>query len=45
LEHYGDILFLKGDKENAVAQWQKAKSAGNQSDKLNRKINEKKYIK
>jgi len=45
LEHYGDILFLKGDKESAVTQWQKAKSAGNQSDKLNRKINEKKYIK
>lgn len=45
LEHYGDILFLKGDKENAVVQWQKAKSAGNQSEKLNRKINEKKYIK
>lgn len=45
LEHYGDILFLKGDKENALAQWQKAKVAGNQSEKLNRKINEKKYIK
>jgi len=45
LEHYGDILFLKGDKENAVLQWQKAKNAGNQSEKLDRKINEKKYIK
>lgn len=45
LEHYGDVLFLKGDKENAVIQWQKAKAVGNQSDKLNRKINEKKYIK
>lgn len=45
LEHYGDVLFLKGDKENAVIQWQKAKAAGNQTDKLNRKINEKKYIK
>lgn len=45
LEHYGDILFLKGDKESAVAQWQKAKNAGNDSEKLNRKINEKKYIK
>ena len=45
LEHYGDILFLKGDKENALIQWQKAKVAGNQSEKLNRKINEKKYIK
>jgi tetratricopeptide (TPR) repeat protein len=45
LEHYGDILFLKGDKEAAVVQWQKAKQAGNDSEKLNKKINEKKYIK
>jgi len=45
LEHYGDILFLKGELENAVIQWQKAKQAGNVSEKLNRKINEKKYIK
>ena len=45
LEHYGDILFLKGDKENAVVQWQKAKQAGNGSEKLTKKINEKKYIK
>jgi tetratricopeptide (TPR) repeat protein len=45
LEHYGDILFLKGEKEKAVTQWQKAKQAGNDSEKLNKKINEKKYIK
>lgn len=45
LEHYGDILFLKGDVTNAVLQWQKAKQAGNVSEKLNKKINEKKYIK
>lgn len=45
LEHYGDILFLKGDRESAVNQWQKSRNAGNQSEKLNRKINEKKYIK
>jgi tetratricopeptide (TPR) repeat protein len=45
LEHYGDILFLKGDRENALLQWQKARLAGNQSEKLTRKINEKKYIK
>jgi len=45
LEHYGDILFLKGEKENAVVQWQKAKQAGNDSEKLNKKINEKKYLK
>lgn len=45
LEHYGDILYLKGDREKAVEQWQKAKEAGNSSEKLIRKINEKKYIK
>lgn len=45
LEHYGDILFLKGETEKAITQWQKAKQAGNDSDKLNKKINEKKYIK
>ncbi len=45
LEHYGDILYLKGEKEKAVTQWQKAKQAGNESEKLNKKINEKKYIK
>ncbi|RZK51747.1 MAG: tetratricopeptide repeat protein [Pedobacter sp.] len=45
LEHYGDILFQKGDAEMALTQWQKAKQAGNDSEKLKRKINEKKYIK
>lgn len=45
LEHYGDILFMKGDKEAALVQWQKAKSAGNGSEVLNKKINEKKYFK
>lgn len=45
LEHYGDILFLKGETVAALEQWQKAKQAGNDSDKLNKKINEKKYIK
>jgi len=45
LERYGDILFLKGDKEAAVSQWQKAREAGNSSELLNKKINEKKYFK
>ncbi len=45
IEHYGDILFLNGDKEKAVLQWQKSQKEGNQSEKLKRKINEKKYIK
>lgn len=45
LEHYGDILFMKGDSKNAILQWEKAKQAGNNAQKLNQKINEKKYIK
>lgn len=45
LEHYGDILFFKGDVDLALVQWQKAKQAGNSSVKLIKKINEKKYIK
>jgi tetratricopeptide (TPR) repeat protein len=45
LEHYGDILFAKGDIELAIVQWQKAKQAGNDSEKLSKKINGKKYIK
>ena len=45
LEHYGDILYMKGEKDSALIQWQKAKEAGNGSEVLNKKINEKKYIK
>lgn len=45
LEHYGDILYLSGDKDLALLQWQKAKSLGNTSEKLTKKINEKRYFK
>ncbi|RZL31997.1 MAG: tetratricopeptide repeat protein [Pedobacter sp.] len=45
LEHYGDILFMKGEKDDALLQWQKAKEAGNGTEILNKKINEKKYFK
>lgn len=45
LEHYGDILFVKGEKELALVQWQKAKKEGNASEKLIKKLNEKRYIK
>jgi tetratricopeptide (TPR) repeat protein len=43
-ERYGDILSQMGETEPAVQQWTKAKSAGLKSEKLERKINEKKYI-
>lgn len=44
VEHYGDILYLLGEKEQALEQWQKAKTLSPGSEKLNKKINEKKYI-
>ncbi|HCN83054.1 MAG TPA: hypothetical protein DIT07_05450 [Sphingobacteriaceae bacterium] len=43
-DHYGDILAQMGEIEPAVQQWTKAKNAGLKSEKLDRKINEKKYI-
>lgn len=45
LERYGDILFMKGEKDAALIQWQKAKESGNGSEVLIKKINEKKYFK
>ncbi len=42
LEHYGDILFVTGKKEEAVNYWKKAQQNGNASELLNKKINEKK---
>ncbi|EDM37102.1 TPR-repeat-containing protein [Pedobacter sp. BAL39] len=45
LEHYGDILFLGGEEEQGLQQWKKSQLAGNDDEKLSRKINENKYIK
>lgn len=44
MELYGDILFLKGEKELGLLQWKKAKAAGNNAEKLNKKINEQRYL-
>jgi len=44
VEHYGDIMFYLGDTDAAVQNWKKAKSFGEQSPVLDRKINERKYI-
>lgn len=44
VDHYGDILFMTGEKEKAVEQWKKAKELGKESEILNRKIAEEKYI-
>jgi tetratricopeptide (TPR) repeat protein len=43
-DHYGDILYMSGEKEKAVEQWKKAKEMGKDDDVLNRKIEEEKYI-
>src|SRR5690606_7922703 len=42
IEHYGDVLFQLGNKEEALAQWQKAKKAGGASDLIDKKIRDKK---
>ena len=44
VDHYGDILFMTGDKDGAVSQWEKAREMGKESETLNRKIAEGKYI-
>ncbi len=44
VDHYGDILFMTGDKEKAVEQWKLAKERGKESQILDRKIAEEKYI-
>lgn len=43
-DHYGDILYMTGDKEKALAQWIRAKELGKVSKTLDRKIEEKTYI-
>ncbi|WP_411275621.1 tetratricopeptide repeat protein [Daejeonella sp.] len=44
VEHYGDILYLLGERDLALQQWIKAKGSGAGSENLNKKINEKKYV-
>ena len=44
-EHYGDILALSDDIENAVVQWKKAQEMGGNSKLLKKKIKRKKYYK
>ncbi|NEU10218.1 tetratricopeptide repeat protein [Flavihumibacter sp. R14] len=44
VEHYGDILFHLGQKEKAVEQWRKARTLGGGTNKLESKINAKKFI-
>ncbi len=43
-EHYGDILFMAGDKEKALEQWKLSLSMGNKSETLLKKIETETYI-
>ncbi len=38
IEHYGDVLFKLGERENAVAQWKRAKKMGETTELLDKKI-------
>ncbi len=42
LEHYGDVLYQLGKKEDALIYWKQAKEAGQNSEVLNKKISDKK---
>ncbi len=44
IDHYGDILFKLGEKEQALEQWKKAKELGKTSNTLDKKIAEKAYF-
>ncbi|TDE08823.1 tetratricopeptide repeat protein [Dyadobacter psychrotolerans] len=38
IEHYGDVLFKLGERDNAVAQWKKARKMGETTELLDKKI-------
>ncbi|NDK57121.1 tetratricopeptide repeat protein [Pontibacter sp. BT213] len=42
VEHYGDVLYKLGKKEEAIAQWQRAKLKGEASAFIDKKIKDKK---
>lgn len=44
IEHYGDILMMLGNVEEALRNWEKAVSLGSGSKTIKQKIAEKKYI-
>ncbi|MDQ4141654.1 MAG: tetratricopeptide repeat protein [Bacteroidota bacterium] len=41
-EHYGDVLYQLGQKEKAVQQWQRAKTLGEASEFIDKKIKDQK---
>lgn len=43
-EHYGDVLYMCGEKEKALENWHKAVQMNSDSPTLDRKIREEKYV-
>lgn len=44
VEHYGDILFMLGQKDQAMEQWRKALAIGDGSELLSEKIKQGRYL-
>lgn len=44
VDHYGDILYMSGEKDKALEQWKKAKEMGKDTDILKQKIAKGIYI-
>lgn len=43
-EHYGDVLYMCGEKEKALEYWHKAVQMNSESKTLDKKIREQKYL-
>jgi len=44
VEHYGDILYMLGEKDTALEQWKKASQAGDASKLIDEKIKQQRYL-
>jgi len=44
VEHYGDILFMLGEKDSALEQWKKAQQIGDTSKFISEKIKQQRYL-
>ena len=43
-EHYGDVLYMCGEKEKAVDSWHKALQYHSESTTIEQKIKQQKYL-
>jgi hypothetical protein len=44
VEHFGDVLYMSGDKDEAMIWWKRAAEIGGGSDLLNKKIETGTYV-